>query len=319
MLRTLLKAFGLLLVLATGATAQDYPTKPVRLIIPFAPGGSVDIVARLVASKLSDLLGQQVTPDNRAGAGGVIGAELAAKAAPDGYTLVLLSLAHTVNPHLYKVGYDAQRSFSFVALLGNGASVLTVHPSVPAGSVKELIALAKSKPKQYSFAHAGVGSFTHTASVLFAMMAGIEVEMIPFKGGGPAMIDVMGGHSHLLMNSYLASVPHIRSGKLKPLGVSDLRRTHLLPDVPTIDEAGVAGYQAANWWGIAAPAGTPQPIVDKLYAAIAKVLDSDDVKKQFDKDGASIVRMNPTEFAKFFADENTKWGKVVKEANIKPE
>jgi tripartite-type tricarboxylate transporter receptor subunit TctC len=318
-LRTLLKAFGLLLVLATGATAQDYPTKPVRLIIPFAPGGSVDIVARLVASKLSDLLGQQVTPDNRAGAGGVIGAELAAKAAPDGYTLVLLSLAHTVNPHLYKVGYDAQRSFSFVALLGNGASVLTVHPSVPAGSVKELIALAKSKPKQYSFAHAGVGSFTHTASVLFAMMAGIEVEMIPFKGGGPAMIDVMGGHSHLLMNSYLASVPHIRSGKLKPLGVSDLRRTHLLPDVPTIDEAGVAGYQAANWWGIAAPAGTPQPIVDKLYAAIAKVLDSDDVKKQFDKDGASIVRMNPAEFAKFFANEHAKWGKVVKEANIKPE
>jgi tripartite-type tricarboxylate transporter receptor subunit TctC len=315
----MLKAFALMVAFAAPAAAQEFPAKSLRLIIPFAPGGSVDIGARLVASKLSDLLGQQVTPDNRAGAGGVIGAELAAKAAPDGYTLVLLSLAHTVNPHLYKVGYDAQRSFSFVALLGNGASVLTVHPSVPAGSVKELIALAKSKPKQYSFAHAGVGSFTHTASVLFAMMAGIEVEMIPFKGGGPAMIDVMGGHSHLLMNSYLASVPHIRSGKLKPLGVSDLRRTHLLPDVPTIDEAGVAGYQAANWWGIAAPAGTPQPTVDKLYAAIAKVLDADDVKKQFDKDGASIVRMNPAEFAKFFADENAKWGKVVKEANIKPE
>ena len=139
--------------------------------------------------------------------------------------------------------------------------------------MKELIALAKSKPKEYAFAHAGVGSFTHTASVLFAMMAGIEVEQIPFKGGGPAMIDVMGGHSHLLMNSYLASVPHIRSGKLKPLGVSDLRRTHLLPDVPTIDEAGVPGYQAANWWGIGVPAGTPQPIIDKLYAAIAKVLE----------------------------------------------
>jgi tripartite-type tricarboxylate transporter receptor subunit TctC len=291
----------------------------VRLIIPFAPGGSVDIVARLVASRLSDRLGQQVTPDNRAGAGGIIGAELASKAPADGYTLLLVSLAHTVNPHIYKVGYDTQRSFSFVTMLGNGPSVLTVNPSVPANTVKELIALAKSKPKEYAFAHAGVGSFTHTASVLFAMMAGIEVEQIPFKGGGPAMIDVMGGHSHLLMNSYLASVPHVRSGKLKALGVSDTRRTHLLPDVPTIAESGVPGYQAANWWGIGVPAGTPQPIINKLHGAIAAVLDSDDVKNQFDKDGASIVRMNPAQFSKFFADEYEKWGKVVKEAKIKPE
>jgi len=319
MLRTLLKTFGLLLVCTTVAAAQDYPTKPVRLIIPFAPGGSVDIVARLVASRLSDRLGQQVTPDNRAGAGGIIGAEIASKAPADGYTLLLVSLAHTVNPHIYKVGYDTQRSFSLVAMLGNGPSVLTVNPSVPANTVKELIALAKSKPRDYAFAHAGIGSFTHTASVLFAMMADIEVEQIPFKGGGPAMIDVMGGHSHLLMNSYLASVPHIRSGKLKALGVSDTRRTHLLPDVPTIAESGVPGYQAANWWGIGVPAGTPQPVIDKLHAAIAAVLDSDDVKNQFDKDGASIVRMNPAEFSKFFADEYEKWGKVVKEAKIKPE
>src|SRR5262249_54501110 len=222
MFRTLLKAFALLLALTSPLAAQDYPTRPVRLIVPFAPGGSVDIVARLIATKLSEQLGPQVTPDHRAGAGGIIGAELAAKAAPDGYTLVLISLAHTMNPHLYKVPYDTLHAFSLVAMLGNGPSVLTVHPSVPANTVKELIALAKSKPKEYAFAHAGVGSFTHTASVLFAMMAGIEVEQIPFKGGGPAMIDVMGGHSHLLMNSYLASVPHIRSGKLKPLGVTDL-------------------------------------------------------------------------------------------------
>jgi tripartite-type tricarboxylate transporter receptor subunit TctC len=319
MRRTLLNVFCLLLALTSPLAAQDYPTRPVRLIVPFAPGGSVDIVARLIATKLSDQLGHQVTPDNRAGAGGIIGAELAAKAAPDGYTLVLVSLAHTVNPHIYKVGYDTLHAFSLVAMLGNGPSVLTVHPSVPANTVKELIALAKVKPKEYAFAHAGVGSFTHTASVLFAMMAGIEVEQIPFKGGGPAMIDVMGGHSHLLMNSYLASVPHIRSGKLKALGVSDLKRTHLLPDVPTIDEAGVPGYQAANWWGIGVPAGTPQPVVDKLYTAIAKVLDSDEVKKQFDTDGASIVRMNPAEFSKFFVAEYEKWGKVVKEAKLKPE
>jgi tripartite-type tricarboxylate transporter receptor subunit TctC len=319
MLRTLLRVFGLLVVLATAAAAQDYPTKPVRLIVPFAPGGSVDIVARMIASKLGDRLGQQVTPDNRPGAGGIIATELATKAPPDGYTLLLVSLAHAVNPWIYKVSYDPLRSIALVAMLGNGASVLTVHPSVPATTVQELIALARRKPGDYAFAHAGVGSFTHTASVLFAMMAGIDVVQIPFKGGGPAMIDVMGGHSHLLMNSYLASVPHIRSGKLRPLGVSDTRRTALLPDVPTIAEAGVPGYQAANWWGIGVPAGTPQPIIAKLYAAIATVLDSEDVKKQFDADGAVIIRLNPSEFTKFFADEYEKWGKVVREAKIKPE
>jgi tripartite-type tricarboxylate transporter receptor subunit TctC len=319
MRRTLLCTLGLLLALATAAGAQDYPQKPIRLIVPFAPGGSVDIVARIVAQKLSERLGQQVVPDNRPGAAGIIAAELAAKAPADGHTIVLLSMAHAVNPAVYKLNYDPIKSFAFVASLGNGASVLTVHPSVPAQNVKELVALAKRKPGEYAFAHAGVGSFTHTASVLFAMMAGIDVVQVPFKGGGPAMIDVMGGHSHLLMNSYLASVPHIRSGKLRPLGVSDTRRTPLLPDVPTIDEAGIPGYQAANWWGIAAPAGTPQPIVTKLHAEISAVLDSDEVKKQFDSDGAVIVRMTPAEFGKFFADEIEKWGKVVKAANIKAE
>jgi tripartite-type tricarboxylate transporter receptor subunit TctC len=316
---TLLKAFGLLLALTTMTAAQDYPTKSVRLIIPFAPGGSVDIVARLVAAKLSDRLGQQVMADNRGGAGGIIAMEQAVKASADGYTIVLVSLAHAVNPSIYKVNYDPVRSLAFVASLGNGASVLTVHPSVPAQSVKDLIALAKSKPGDYAFAHAGVGSFTHTASVLFAMMSNINVVQIPFKGGGPAMIDVMGGHSQLLMNSYLASVPHIRSGKLRPLGVTDTKRTHLLPDVPTIEEAGVPGYQAANWWGIAAPAGTPQPIIAKLNAEINAVLDSPEMKKQFDADGAVIVRMSPAEFTRFFEAELEKWGKVVKEANIKPE
>ena len=319
MRKILLCALGLLVALTTGVHAQDYPTKAVRLIIPFAPGGSVDIVARLIAAKLSERLGQQVVPDNRPGAAGIIAAELAAKAPPDGYTIVLLSMAHAVNPAVYKLNYDPIKSFAFVASLGNGASVLTVHPSVPAQNVQELIALAKRKPAEYAFAHAGVGSFTHTAAVLFTMMAGIDVVQVPFKGGGPAMIDVMGGHSHLLMNSYLASVPHIRSGKLRPLGVSDTRRTPLLPEVPTIDEAGVPGYQAANWWGIAAPAGTPQPIVQKLHTAISVVLDADDVKKQFDTDGAVIVRMAPAEFGKFFEAEINKWGKVVKAANIKAE
>jgi len=316
---TLFKTFAVLLALATTAAAQDYPVRSPRLILPFAPGGSVDIVARTVAAKLGDRLGKQVVVENRTGAAGIIATELVANAAPDGYTLLLVSLAHAVNPHVYKTSYDPVRSFTFIASLGNGASVLAAHPSVPARSVQELIAYAKSKPNDLRFAHAGVGSFTHTASVLFTMMAGIDTTMVPFRGGGPAMLDVMGGHTHLLMNSYLAAVQHVRAGKLIALGVTDTKRTPLLPDVPTIDEAGVKGYQAANWWGIGAPAGTPQPIVERLNREINAVLTSDELKKQFDRDGANIVPMTPAEFTRFFQDELAKWGKVVKEANIKPE
>jgi len=313
----LLNTFALLLVFSTPAVAQDYPSKPLRLIIPFAPGGSVDIVARLAAQKLGDRLGKQVVAENRAGAGGMIGLELAIAAPPDGHTLVLVSLAHAVNPHINKLNYDTAKVLTFAASLGNGPSVFTVHPSVPATTVKELIALAKAKPGTLHFAHAGVGSFTHTASVLFSMMAGIDTVMVPFKGGGPAMIDVLGGHSQLLMNSYLASLSHVRAGKLRALGVSDTRRSHLLPDVPTIDEAGVPGYQAANWWGIAVPAGTPQPAVERLNKEINAILTSDEVKAIFDKQGATPVPMSVQEFAKFYDDELVKWGKVVKAAGMK--
>ena len=314
----LLKAFALVLALATPAAAQDYPSKPLRLIIPFAPGGSVDIVARLAATKLGERLGKQVVAENRAGAGGMIGVELAIAAPPDGHTLVLVSLAHAVNPHINKLPFDTAKALTFVASLGNGPSVFTVHPSVPATSVKELIALAKAKPGTLHFAHAGVGSFTHTASVLFSMMAGIDTVMVPFKGGGPAMIDVIGGHSQLLMNSYLASLSHVRSGKLRALGVTDTRRSDLLPGVPTIDKSGVPGYQAANWWGIAAPAGTPAPVVERLNKEINAILASDEVKKIFDEQGAVAVPMSAAEFAKFYDTELEKWGKVVKAANIKP-
>jgi tripartite-type tricarboxylate transporter receptor subunit TctC len=313
----MLKAFALMVAFAAPAAAQEFPAKSLRLIIPFAPGGSVDIVARLAATKLGERLGKQVVAENRAGAGGVIGLELAISAPPDGYTLVLISLAHSVNPHINKLPFNTAKALSFVASLGNGPSVFTVHPSVPATTVKELIALAKAKPNTLHFAHAGVGSFTHTASVLFSMMAGIETVMVPFKGGGPAMIDVIGGHSQLLMNSYLASLPHVRSGKLRALGVSDTQRSNLLPGVPTIAEAGVPGYQAANWWGIAAPAGTPQPVVDRLNKEINAILASDEVKKIFAEQGAVAVPMSPAEFAKFYDAEFEKWGKVVKAAGIK--
>ena len=326
---TLPRSFGLLLALtsatlavgagAVTAAAQDYPTKSIRLVIPFAPGGSVDLVARVVAAGLSERLGRQVVPDNRPGAGGVLASELVANAPPDGYTLLQMSLAHAVNPSVYKLSYDPIKSFAPVASLGSGASVLTVHPSVPVNSVKELIALAMAKPGELNAAHAGVGSFTHITGVLFGMMAGIDILQVPFKGGGPAMIDVIGGHSQVLFNSYVASTPHVRTGKLKALGVTDTRRTALLPDVPTIAESGVPGYAAANWWGIAAPAGTPQPIIAKLHKEITAVLNSPEVQKQFASDGAEIVQMSTPEFAKFIESELAKWGRVVKEAKIKLE
>ncbi|CAN0284234.1 unnamed protein product, partial [Phaeothamnion confervicola] len=282
-------------------------------------GGSVDLVARVVAAGLSERLGKQVVPENRAGAGGTVAAELVANAPPDGYTLYQVSLAHAVSPSIYKLNYDPIKAFAPIASLGRGASVLTVTPSLPAGSVKELIALAKSKPGELNAANAGVGSFTHITGELFSLMAGVNIVQLPFKGGGPAMIDVMGGHSHVLFNSYVASTPHIRSGKLKALGVTDTKRTALLPDVPTVAEAGLPGYEAANWWGIAAPAGTPQAIVAKLHAEITAVLDSPAVKKQFEADGADIRKMSTPEFAKFVEAEISKWARVVTQAKIKAE
>ncbi len=197
--------------------------------------------------------------------------------------------------------------------------MLSVNPAVPAGSVKELIALAKSKPKRLYFANAGIGTYTHTSSVLFAMMAGIEVEHVPFKGTGPAMIDVIGGHTQALLTSIVTSLPHVRSGKLKPLGLSDTKRATLLPDLPTIDEAGVPGYEASNWWGVGVPAGTPQPIIARLHREITAIQNSDELKKQFAKDGAVIVQISTAEFERFLFAEMEKWGNVVKQANIKAE
>jgi tripartite-type tricarboxylate transporter receptor subunit TctC len=316
---TLLKAAVVLLALTTVAAAQDYPTKPVRLLVPFAPGGSVDLVARAVGTRLGERLGKQVVIDNRPGASGIIATELAVNAPPDGHTLLMISFTHTVSPWIHKLPYDPRRDFIPMALLAKSFSVLSANPSVPAGSVKELIALAKGKPKQLHFANAGIGSFTHTSSVLFAMMAGIEVEHVPFKGTGPATIDVIGGHTQLILNSIVTALPHVRSGKLKALGISDTRRSALLPDLPTIDEAGVPGYEASNWWGIAVPAGTPQPVIDRLHREITAIQNSDSLKEQFAKDGAVIVQIGTAEFRRFFLAEMEKWGKVVKQANIKLE
>jgi tripartite-type tricarboxylate transporter receptor subunit TctC len=315
----ILSAAGALLALATTAGAEEYPTKPVRLIIPFPPGGSNDVVGRLIATKLSERLGKQVVVDNRGGAGGVIGTEVTANAAPDGYTLGMISIAHAVNPWLYKLSYDPIKSFAPVAVLATGPNVLAISPSLGVNSVKELIALAKSKPGEIQYASAGVGSFQHLGGELFKLEAGVDMLHVPFKGGGPAMVDVIGGHTKLLFSSLVQTTPHLKSGKLKALGTGGKTRSSVLPDVPTIAEAGVPGYEATNWWGIVAPAGTPVAIVAKLHKEIAAVQESPDVKQQFARQGASILQMDTPEFTAFIQTEMTKWGRVVKEGKLRKE
>ena len=316
---TLLKAAGLLLALTTAVAAQDYPSKPVRLIIPFPPGGSNDVVGRMIATQLSERLGKQVVVDNRGGAGGVIGTELTANAPHDGYTLQIISLAHSVNPWLYKLPYDPIKSFTPISILASGPNVLAINPALPVNSVKDLVALAKQKPGELQYASAGIGSFQHLGGELFKLEAGVDMLHVPFKGGGPAMIDVIGGHTKLLFSSLVQTTPHIRSGKLKALGTGGSKRNPVLPDVPTIAEAGVPGYEAVNWWGIVAPAGTPAPIIERLHKAIQEVQTSADVQKQFSSEGAEIVQMSPPEFAAFIEKEMKKWERVVKQGGIKAE
>ena len=301
------------------SAAQDYPTKPVRLIVPFPPGGSNDVVGRMVAQQLSLRLGQQVVVDNRAGAGGTIGTDAASQAAPDGYTLLAVSLAHAVNPWLYKTRYDSIKSFSPVAIFATGPNVLVVHPDLPVNSVQDLLALARQRPGKILYATAGVGSFQHLGAELFKLMAQINTVHVPYKGGGPAMVDLIGGHVHYQLGSLIQTTPHIRSGKLKALATGGAKRNPILPDVPTVSEAGVPGYEANNWWGIVAPIGTPKAVIERLSKEVGEALNSEQLKKAFAAEGATIVQMTPDEFGRFIEDETAKWGKVVKEANIKLE
>jgi tripartite-type tricarboxylate transporter receptor subunit TctC len=318
-LASTLFAAGLLLAgLVAPTAAQDYPTKPVRLIIPFPPAGSNDVVGRMIATKLGENLGKQVVVDNRGGAGGTIGTELAAKAPNDGYTLLIISIAHAVGPALYKpLPYDPIKAFAPISLLASGPNVLAINPSLPVNSVKELVALAKSKPGELQYASAGVGSFQHLGGELFKLEAGVNMLHVPFKGGGPAMIDVIGGHTKLLFSSLVQTTPHIRSGKLKALGVGGTKRSPVLPDVPTIAEAGVPTYEAVNWWGIVAPAGTPAPVIERLHRAVQEVQGAADVQARFASEGADIVRTSPAEFGAFMVKEMNRWGRVVQESGIK--
>ena len=308
---------GLLASPVHAQSADAYPAKPVRLIIPFPPGGSNDIVGRMVATQLGERLGQQVVVDNRGGAGGTIGTDSAAKAAPDGYTLLLISVAHAFNASMYKkLPYDPIKSFTPITQLGTGPVALAVYAGLPVNSVKELIALAKAKPGSLQYASAGVGSFQHLAAELFRIQAGIEVVHVPYKGGGPATMDVIAGHAHYSAGSLIQYLPHIRSGKLKILGTGGAARSPLLPDVPTIAEAALPGFEANNWWGMLAPAATPPAIIERLHKELSILLTSAETQQRFRTEGAEAVSMTPAQFGAFIAAEIAKWAKVVKQAGI---
>jgi tripartite-type tricarboxylate transporter receptor subunit TctC len=316
---TLLTLFTLLTLSATIVLAQSYPTKPVRIIVPYPPGGTTDVVGRLVASHLSERLGQQVFVDNKGGGGGIIGTEAAAKAAPDGYTLFIPSGAFAIQPALQPLPYDPLKAFAPIARAVSGPIVLIVNETVPANSVKELIALAKQKPGQLIFVTSGIGGNPHLGIELFKMMAGIDIKIVHFKGGGPAMVDLLGGHSHAAINSIPQALPNIKSGKFRVLGTSGEERSAFLPNVPTIAEAGVPGYEVVQWFGVSAPAGTPAPIIDRLSKEIKSFLALEPVKKQFMDAGAEVGYQGPADFARFIEKDIARWKLVVEKANIKLE
>lgn len=306
-------------LLVSTAFAQSYPSKPLRLVIPFPPGGSNDVVGRSIAADLGTRLKNPVIVENVGGAGGLIGTDMVAKAAPDGYTLLLVSVAFAFNPAMYKLPYDPATAFTPVAILGAGPVVVAVNSKLPVNSLKELLDLAKAKPGSLNYATAGVGSLQHLASELFKRQANIDIVHVPFKGGGPAMMDVIAGNTQIAVGSLAQMLPQIKGGRLKALGIGSPARVAALPDVPTISEAGVPGYEVTNWWGILVPAGTPRSIVERLHKELATIVASPETRKRFEAEGADPLQMGPDEFTRFIAAETIKWARVVKEANIKAE
>ena len=303
-------------LVAATAPAQQYPARTVRVIVPFAPGGGSDITARLFSAKLSGIMGQQFVVDNRGGAGGLIGMEFTSKSAPDGYTIMMMSGSFSATSALYKPAFDPIHTIVPIAEFGVTPFVLTVHPSVPARSVKELIALAKAKPTALSFASPGVGSITHLATELFLQMAKIKMVHIPYKSTGAAMADLLSGQVPVIVGSLLPVEPYLKTGRLRALAVTTAKRWYTLPNVPAVGET-VRGYEAVLWFGAMAPRGTPQPIIDRLNAGVNKALESPDIKQKLETQGMVATGGTPQKFAERINSEYARWSRVVKDANIK--
>ena len=309
----------LLFALVPVARAQNYPVKAIRWIVSFPPGGGADTLSRMLSPRIAEALGQQIIIDNRSGAGGNIGAEIAAKSPADGYTILFAFLGtHAINPSIYSKMPFQENDFTPIIWNASSPLILVVHPSLPAKSVPELIAIANSRPDQLIYGSTGAGAHNHLAAELFKMMTHTRMVHVPYKGGGPAMMDTIAGQAQINMASLIQVIPHAKSGKLRLLATSGTKRSALFPDVPTVAET-VPGYDATNWWGLIAPAGTPQPVIAKLSSELEALLRSDETRKRVESEGADVIRMTPAEFGRFISEEMQKWAKVVKQAGIQAE
>jgi len=312
-------ALALLVVtLPLAARGQTYPAKPIRLVVTFVPGGPTDIQGRMLAEKLTQRFGQQVIVDNRGGAGGNIGMELVAKSPPDGYTIVISTVGTwAVNPYLYKLPYDVVKDFAPVTQVSTSPGVLIVHPSVPVKSVKELIALAKARPGDLNYGSSGVGGFGHICGELFTMMTGTKMTHIPYKSSAPSLTDLIGGQIQVLFNNAISTVPQVQAGKVRALATTGAKRLPVLSELPTVAEAGVKGYENSSWSAVAAPAGTPQPVITRLHKELTEILALPEIQQRHADVGAQIIASTPAEFHAYLRSEIAKFGKLVKAAGIK--
>jgi tripartite-type tricarboxylate transporter receptor subunit TctC len=302
------------------AAAEAYPARPVRMIVPYAAGGSSDAIARMVAAGLTQRLGQQFVVDNRAGAGTIIGTEIAAHATADGYTLFVATPPLVINPSLHrKVSYDPARDFSAITNMAASSNLLVVHPSVPAHDVRELVALLRAQPKHYTYGSSGIGGASHLAMALFEHMTKVELVHVPYKGGAPAVADLLAGRLDLAMANLTTALPHLRAGRLKGLAIGTIKRSPLLPDMPTIAEAGVPGYEANNWNGLVVPRGTPQARIEALHAAVVAVLHDGATATRIAAAGLDAIGDTPAEFARYLKSEGDKWAQLIKAAHIRAE
>ena len=302
------------------AAAADYPTRPITLVVPYAAGGGNDVIARAVSGKMAAQLGQQIVIENRGGAGGTIATRQVAKAEPDGYTLLIATSSLAINPSLYpNVGYDPRKDFAPIGLIATSSNIVLVHPTLRARSIAELIALAKEQPSKLDFASTGSGSSVQLSAELFAAMAGIKLNHVPYKGSAPALNDLVGGHVHIMFSTMASAVGLARSDKVRALAVTGARRSQLFPNMPTVAEAGLPGYAAELHYGIVAPAGTPRPIVEKLNAALNAALADDEVHRRLANDGAEALPSTPEQYAADIAAEEAKWSEIIRKAGVKAE